>query len=1524
MRYKQAIGWRAFVLAAVFTFNHSHAQNVGSAVSKQNVGDYAVTERGADYNVHQRTTLEHGTNRVHQYTELATGLNYQKNGQWIESKEEIDILPNGTAVATNGQHQAYFPGNIYNGTIQVVTPDGLTLKSRPLALSYDDGNNTVLIAVLTNSTGFVVGSNQVIYPNAFTDFKADLRYTYKKGGFEQDIVLQEQPPAPEAYGMSSRNTRLQVLTEFFNAPEPGQLKGKASRKDGLADTTLTFGNMAMVQGKAFAINSQGGNRKAATRASPVYKSWQKIQGRTFLMEELPVANLAAQLDQLPAPASSGTTTPRPSGPLINRISLPRGLPPVRLAEADQNTIRLARADMNYKTGVVLDYDEEDAGDLTDFTFQAGTTYYISGGLNLYGTTTFSGTAVIKEDELFGSLGIYGYVNSATDPADPAIFTSANDDSLGETIDGSTGNPSQCMNNMINAFTDSIELDNFQINYSECAFFSYNHNSTSIFWNCEFNNCQWPNIAVDSGEVVLRNVLNPTVYFCGVDYGWATDGDWYALDAQQVTSVGQGGSFLYGASGSYSIKNSIIMGEDGDWESTGSLEDVVTSGVTFASDGTNNYFLPADSPYHGAGATDIDGYLLSEFWTLTTYAPQDGSWPNIGTPDLGYHYPSAVLNVDSDGDGLPDWWELYWFGNLNYTGSEVDGNGNTLLYDYQNRITPNNVDSDNDGLPDWWELYWFGNLNQNGSTLDSNGNTLLYDYQNGLEPANVISFTIEVANNYVNTSYPALQLNVASGVPGYYAVLVDGTNYAAATWATYTSSNITVNVGSTQGWHDIWVGLRGYTDSTIAGVWHWKGLKLDTTPPSLTITSPTNGTVNVPLIQLMGYSPEALGSISYDLTNALGLVTNQQVLVLDQFYSTNTWEFTTNKFQAFDVALTNGVNTIILHATDLAGNATTLTTNFTLNYTTATNPVVSLTWPTNGMQLCGSSFTLRGTVDDPTASITAQITSTNATNIIIGEVERTGVLWVENLPLAEGTNWLALSVTNSAGFSSVTNIALVKNDMALMLTNIDGSLWQPPVNVSGLISDTSASVSVNGVAGMNNGDGTWSASNVPVSTSGVASFDMKASSSGGGNPAASTTTNKPTRLYMEKYIESDGGNALDDGTDGYDYLFDRDSSYHWDDGIGGGGSSKNDYDWIGDTWWHQVQQINQLSSPASFWPALAEGTNNFTEVIADSSYATVTNVTAPTWTPAVDSEHCAVKTTVDAATGLGPASWGGALFDDNYSGPYHRTADATWKLQTGGKASIKRQNLWCLSGTASEMLDLVAQAQWSGSSVVLAGTQDPEPTQAIPPQSIEIMKQALGSDGNLWITLPDGDTPIDVTPIVKKKDFYTFTVGAQEYHCYFTAYAEEPNPGGGRHSIISLTKFFAGHGWWCLSSDAPLIGLNKAGISIASLAFLNDQVGYFPLVSLSSLFDPEPGVLENPGGASTINAQRTFDVGFNGLKSGLDFTANLSSNPGTYSLYAWPHNCVTTTVQAGAAAGVTLPNDTTPQNLGIDLNAMPNP
>ncbi|HZQ46845.1 MAG TPA: hypothetical protein VFC07_07540, partial [Verrucomicrobiae bacterium] len=64
----------------------------------------------------------------HSYVELATGMHYLKDGKWVESKEQIHLLPDGSAAATEGQYQVYFPPNLYSGAIELVTPDGLHLK----------------------------------------------------------------------------------------------------------------------------------------------------------------------------------------------------------------------------------------------------------------------------------------------------------------------------------------------------------------------------------------------------------------------------------------------------------------------------------------------------------------------------------------------------------------------------------------------------------------------------------------------------------------------------------------------------------------------------------------------------------------------------------------------------------------------------------------------------------------------------------------------------------------------------------------------------------------------------------------------------------------------------------------------------------------------------------------------------------------------------------------------------------------------------------------------------------------------------------------------------------------------------------------------------------------------------------------------------------------------------------------------------------------------------------------------------
>lgn len=278
-----------------------------------------------------RGNIVYQTNQA--YVEISSGLDFWRNGQWNASKEEIDISPDGTsASATNGQHHVYFPGDIHNGAIKLVMPDGKVLQSQPIGLAYFDGTNSVLLAVATNSTGAILPSgNQVIYTNAFAGLNADIIFSYTKAGMEQDIVLRESPPDPSSLNLNPATTRLQMLTEFVVAPAPSITAMTMPTQAGnLEDDSLSFGSMRMGQGKAFLIGT-------GSPSVEVEKRWLTLNGRQFLIEEVPIVSIAKAIDTLPPFVGQiGTATK----PVVSRNLT---LPPQRLTDTLPKTRILAEA-----------------------------------------------------------------------------------------------------------------------------------------------------------------------------------------------------------------------------------------------------------------------------------------------------------------------------------------------------------------------------------------------------------------------------------------------------------------------------------------------------------------------------------------------------------------------------------------------------------------------------------------------------------------------------------------------------------------------------------------------------------------------------------------------------------------------------------------------------------------------------------------------------------------------------------------------------------------------------------------------------------------------------------------------------------------------------------------------------------------------------------------------------------------------------------------------------------------------------
>jgi hypothetical protein len=188
--------------------------------------------------------------RKSRYTELGSGLNFKdpQTGRWRPSRETIDLLPPGgafAASATQGSHKASFPLDIAQGVISLTTPEGKQLISRPIGLFFEDDNSSALVAIVTNSAGELVGSNQVVYPNAFEGVAASIRYRYTRAGFEQDVIVQGQLPDPAALGLNPARTRLGVLTAFFDTNNPVITPGSVDATEGMSDSTLSFGGVKM-------------------------------------------------------------------------------------------------------------------------------------------------------------------------------------------------------------------------------------------------------------------------------------------------------------------------------------------------------------------------------------------------------------------------------------------------------------------------------------------------------------------------------------------------------------------------------------------------------------------------------------------------------------------------------------------------------------------------------------------------------------------------------------------------------------------------------------------------------------------------------------------------------------------------------------------------------------------------------------------------------------------------------------------------------------------------------------------------------------------------------------------------------------------------------------------------------------------------------------------------------------------------------------------------------------------------------
>ncbi len=712
--------------------------------------------------------------------------------------------------------------------------------------------------------------------------------------------------------------------------------------------------------------------------------------------------------------------------------------------------------------------------------------------------------------------------------------------------------------------------------------------------------------------------------------------------------------------------------------------------------------------------------------------------------------AGKCKTDTDSDGLTDLQENFLGTNPNDADTDNDGltDGDEVFVHYTD---PNNADTDGDGLSDGWEWNHFGSFAQDGNgDYDNDGVSNGLEYANGTDP-NTIQFSTLFNNLRVDSSSANGTVTVIAGEPAKLAVLVDRTDFENASWVTYDSAFI-ANLGATEGTHQVWVGLKGRADTSVA-TWAGYVLTLDMTPPMIVITNPTAPTVFQSILQLQGYSPEPLASLRYDVVNDAGTAADLEGYVVKQFVDPDTLEITTNWFGCVDIALTNGLNTITLYATDEAGNMSTTVLNYEFALPTAP-PAVEVYWPHDGARISGTSFTVRGRSSDATARVSAEVIGGGQTMLAEGIVERDGTFWIENLPLADGENSVNLTVTDVADNSTTESLVVVKSSLVLTIVALDPSyLNQPYVTVTGTINASDHKVWVNGVEATLNGDNTWTALDVPMTDGGTGIIQARAipiSDNGGngtggsgggeatpedpGNPSSNEGKDvefngeKPWEVIQISYFKvliDTADRHLDPGEDEpykekqwETIRWKINQSGHWDSNDCWGKPSTTYYVWD-DTNWEKTGKGFATGGLDPVCGIRGEPGEPYPFI-------------APTAWP---NDYCSVAVSRERSDAF-------HVWTDTRA----RAAKTLYELRTGGKASAfsKRKSIFMLTANAVGIRN-----PWWPERETYANAVDIAPTSTV----IGALG-TLGNDGRLYKALEDNTTH-DVTPKVMGNPYYIF-------------------------------------------------------------------------------------------------------------------------------------------------------------------------
>ncbi len=415
----------------------------------------------------------------------------------MAASQDLFEIVEGGATAVHGPTKVFIAATVASPVlVDLTSAGGVRLLSRPVGLFLHSpaSGKTMQVGKVKDSVGELLPPNQILFKDCFDGVIADLRFTYTKGAFESDVILREDISAivaaqPDFAG--DVTVRLETWNEFMGSPEPRiinrvlkeemdpAVRAKMAEPD-LVDQLLDFGDQFFGAGKAFArgdepvrddktpavveLSSADGNDPVV-----VAKLWYHQNERTFLIESVSVDELRGKLAFLPKGAAK---------PLLGRASrkeMALALPVLPSKRSGTQAMKLIAGNARRDTrGVILDYVTVSGS--ASYTFSTGS-YFVAGNTYFGGTLYFQPGCIIKLAPN-AYLMTYGGVNSTATAGNPAVFTSRDDDLIGELIAGSTGNPAQAASPAIRVYfmPVSTTLSNLRFRWAQTGI-EYNQSSS---------------------------------------------------------------------------------------------------------------------------------------------------------------------------------------------------------------------------------------------------------------------------------------------------------------------------------------------------------------------------------------------------------------------------------------------------------------------------------------------------------------------------------------------------------------------------------------------------------------------------------------------------------------------------------------------------------------------------------------------------------------------------------------------------------------------------------------------------------------------------------------------------------------------------------------------------------------------------------------------------------------------------------------------------------------------------------------